>query len=365
MVHLVTKEIRVSGCAVYIYNKPSKAYRKEISRGFRGQETIDDVKKDSSFTEWLVEKRQPLNYSDLTAWMQGGKLFSQRLVLKRTLEQIRVTMKKMGSSLCVPSFLKGEMIGFMILGEKLSGAPYTRDDISLLSTLSNNAAIALENARMYEELQARINKLNHLYQEEHSLFIDAASAFSYAIDAKDGYTQTHTLKMTDYAFAITKELENLMPYVDFDEHFYDTLKIASILHDIGKIGVPDQILKKQGNLTEEERAQLMKHTLIGENILHPIREIEEVFSLIRHHHENYDGTGYPDGLRGHSIPLISRIIAVANSYDTMTSDRPYRKAMPKEQVIEEIRENSGTQFDPLVVEAFIRSIGTSKDTTKI
>jgi len=267
-----------------------------------------------------------------------------------------VAMTKLGGSLCVPSFLRGEMIGFLVLGEKLSGDRYTTDDMSLLSTLSNNTAIALENARMYEELNERIAKLKRLYKEEHLLFLDAASAFSYAIDTKDNYSHTHSLKVADYCYATTKELEKLLPYVNFNEDFYDTLRIASLLHDVGKIGISDRILKKKGKLTGKEVEELRKHTEIGEMILNPIREIKDAFKLIRHHHENFDGTGYPDGLKGNDIPLVSRIIGVANAYDTMTSDRPHRKAVKKKVAIAELEEKTGLQFDPVVVEAFVKAL---------
>lgn len=356
IVYLVSKEIRVTGCAIYVLNKSTNSYIKEVSRGFQGLESPKEIYRDSPFIDWLIEKKQPLSYENILTWIQSKGLFPHRLILKRRLEQIRVMMRKLGSSLCIPSFVRGEMIGFMVLGAKLSGDRYTSDDVSLLSTLSNSTAIALENARMYEELNARISKLNQAYQEEHTLFWDAASAFSYAIDTKDGYTHAHALKVCDYSSAITKELEKLLSYINFDENFYDTLKIASLLHDVGKIGVSDRILKKQGPLTKEEKGELKKHTVIGATILQPMREIKEVFDLIRHHHENYDGTGYPDGLKENEIPMISRIIAVANAYDIMTCERGHRKAMKKEDAIEELKRKAGTQFDPVVVEAFLKAL---------
>lgn len=355
--HLVSKKVRVSGCAIYLLNTSTGNYVKEVNRGFQGLEIPKGIHRDSPFIDWLLEKKQPFSYNNLLTWIKSEKLFPhRRLISKKTLEQIRLTMEKLGGSLCVPSFLRGKMIGFMVLGEKLSGDQYTGEDISLLSTLSNHTAIALENVRMYEELNEKITKLNRLYQDEHNLFLDAASAFSYAIDTKDSYTHAHALKVADYSIAITKELEKVLPDINFDKDFYDTLKIASLLHDVGKIGIADKILKKQGPLTKEEMEQLKKHTVIGETILHPIREIKEVFVLIRHHHENYDGTGYPDGLKGNEIPMVSRIIAVANAYDTMTTSRPYRKEMKKEEAIEELRRKAGAQFDPVIVEAFLKTL---------
>lgn len=355
MVRFISKEVRVTGCSVYIYNRTANSYIREVSQGFKDMDTIDKVDADSSFAKWLIEKKEPLNIENIVTWIQGERVFPHKLVLKRTLEQIRIVMRKTGACLCVPSFLRGEMIGFLVLGEKLSGERYTTDDLSLLSTLSSNAAIAFENARMYEDLKTRIDRLNRLYKEEHTLFIDAASAFSVAIDSKDGYTHSHATKACDYAIATTRELEKLLPYVNFTESFYETLRIASLLHDVGKIGIPDKILTKKTALTKKEQEIVKRHTIIGEKILSPIKEIEGAFDIIRHHHENFDGTGYPDGLKGNEIPMASRIIAVCNTYDSMTSERPHRKPLKKNQALKEIEAKKSTQFDPVIVDAFIRA----------
>ncbi len=353
MVRFISKEVRIAGCSVYIYNKTVNSYILEVTQGFRNHEIVNNVDADSPFIKWLIEKKEPLNSKNVLSWIQSERIFPQKFLLKRTLEQIRITMQKTGASLCVPSFLRGEMIGFLALGEKLSGERYTTDDLSLLSTLSSNAAIAFENARMYEELKARIDKLDHLYKEEHTLFIDAASAFSVAIDSKDGYNNTHASKLSNYAAATTKELEKLLSYINFTKDFYETLHIASLLHDVGKIGIPDKILTKKSKLTKKEREALKQHTIIGERILSPIKEIEGTFDIIRHHHENFDGTGYPDGLKGNEIPMASRIITVCNVYDEMTSERPYRKPIKKEAALKELENGKSIQFDPVIVDAFI------------
>jgi hypothetical protein len=355
MVRFISKEVRVTGCAVYIYNKTADAYLREVHRGFKDQDILDKINAENSLIKWLTEKKEPISYDSIISWIQGQRVFPQKLMLKKTLDQIRIAMERMGAVLCVPSFLRGEMIGFLALGAKLSGNIYIRDDFSLLSTLANNAAVAFENARMYEELNERIRKLETLYKEEHALFLDAASAFSYAIDSKDGYTHAHALKTSDYAIATTKELEKSLPYINFNESFYETLRIATLLHDVGKIGIPDKILKKQSRLTKDETEKLKEHVIISHKILKPIREIQDSFDIIRHHHENFDGTGYPDGLQGNEIPMASRIIAVCNFYDSMISGRPHQGPVEKEQVIKELDEKKGSQFDPVVVDAFIKA----------
>jgi HD-GYP domain-containing protein (c-di-GMP phosphodiesterase class II) len=362
MVRFLSKEIRVTGCSVYIFNKTANSYLREVYRGFKEQQISEKIDAEGPLIKWLIEKREPISYESIIAWIQGERVFPQKLLIKRTLEQIRVSMEKMGAVLCVPSFLRGEMIGFLALGAKLSGNIYTRDDFSFLSTLANSAAVAFENARMYEELNERIKKLETLYKEEHTLFLDAASAFSYAIDSKDGYTHAHALKSSEYAIATTKQLEKILPYINFNESFYETLRIASLLHDVGKIGIPDKILKKQTKLTPDENEKMKEHVIISQKILKPIREIEDSFNIIRHHHENFDGTGYPDGLKGNEIPMASRIIAVCNAYDTMVCGRPHKKPITKEEALKELESNKGSQFDPIVVDAFIRSVAAETAT---
>ncbi|MDD5504016.1 MAG: HD domain-containing protein [Candidatus Omnitrophica bacterium] len=353
MVRFISKEVRITGSSAYIFNKTLNSYIREVRRGFKGQQTLERVDADNPLVKWLMEKREPISYESVLSWIQGDRIFPQRIILKKTLDHIRVTMEKTGAVLCVPSFLRGQMIGFIVLGPKLSGNIYTSDDFSLLSTLANNAAIAFENARMYEELTERIYKLDALYKEEHALFLDAASAFSFAIDSKDGYTYAHTRRLSNYAMATAKELEKLLPYINFNDSFYETLHIASLLHDVGKIGIPDRILKKRSALTDEEKEKFKEHVTIGQNILKPIKEIGDSFDVIRHHHENFDGTGYPDGLKGNAIPMASRIIAVCNGFDIMTSTYLEGEPVTRQQAIEKLKEKSGSFFDPVIVDAFI------------
>jgi HD-GYP domain-containing protein (c-di-GMP phosphodiesterase class II) len=137
------------------------------------------------------------------------------------------------------------------------------------------------------------------------------------------------------------------------KRFLENLRISSLLHDIGKIGVPEAILNKKEPLTEEEREQMQKHSLIGARILSEVDEFYEPILVVKYHHEKYDGTGYPDGLKAEEIPLIARVIAVADTFDAMTTHRPYRASLPKEEAISIIYKESGRQFDPVIAEAFL------------
>ena len=195
---------------------------------------------------------------------------------------------------------------------------------------------AMENERLRSELE-----------QAYYMTIKALAA---AIDAKDRYTLGHSDRVMQYSLDIAKELNNSP---DANLHMdLNLIQYASLIHDIGKIGIRDNILVKPGKLTAKEYSQIRLHPLVGYEILKEVQYMEEVKLIIRHHHEWYDGTGYPDGLKGNEIPIGSTIIAVADAYDAMTSERPYRHRMTHRQAIQELTLYSGKQFSPLIVELF-------------
>lgn len=189
--------------------------------------------------------------------------------------------------------------------------------------------------------------LKEAYNSLESLYNELLIAFSTAIDAKSPWTRGHSERVTNYAITIAREMG-----IDGDD--INILKTAGLLHDIGKIGTYDVILDKPSKLTDEELSIMKQHPRIGEEILKPINGFKNVLSIVRSHHERFDGSGYPDGLKGEDIPLLARILFVADSFDSMTSDRPYRPAPGIGYAIEELKRCSGTQFDPDVVSAFLR-----------
>jgi HD-GYP domain-containing protein (c-di-GMP phosphodiesterase class II) len=166
-----------------------------------------------------------------------------------------------------------------------------------------------------------------------------------AIEAKDKYTHGHTERVTNYAVAIARQMAR-NGSASFPESFFEDLYLGGMLHDIGKIGVPGSILNKNGSLTPEEFEIMKGHTLRGVEILKPLSELRNSVDGVKYHHERYDGKGYPEGLMGDQIPIIAAIIAVADTFDAMTTDRPYRKGLSREQGIEEIRRNISIQFRP-------------------
>jgi len=239
------------------------------------------------------------------------------------------------AALIVPLINKGQAVALLTLGPKRVDLPYTSEDQALLSTVANQLAIATENAQLYGRMR--------------DLYLSGIRTLAATVDAKDSYTRGHSERVAAYARAIAVELG--LPQLEVE-----TIELAGLLHDIGKIGVPDLVLQKPGRLDPDERALIMEHAALGAKILADNLALMPLVPLVRHHHEWYDGSGYPDGLSGDDIPLGAAIIAVADTYDTMTTDRPYRKAPGRERARAEILRCSGTQFNPRVVAAFLRTL---------
>jgi putative nucleotidyltransferase with HDIG domain len=194
-------------------------------------------------------------------------------------------------------------------------------------------------------------RTSDLVEQQRALFLSTVKSLVSAIDAKDEYTRHHSTRVTEFTLKIANSM-------GFSEKELEDLELASLLHDIGKIAVPENILNKPDKLNDEEFALIKEHPARGESILQPMVELREISKVVRAHHEHYDGSGYPDGLKGQVIPLGARIMAVADAYDSITSERPYRKAVSHRAAVKEIIRCSRTQFDPNVVQHFLEISST-------
>ncbi len=202
---------------------------------------------------------------------------------------------------------------------------------------------------MAENIESLVRKLKHALRQNQELFLETIRTLAAAIDAKDPYTKGHSERVSAYAMAIARHLG-----YDFDNVF--NVRIAAILHDVGKLGIQDSILNKPGGLTDEEYDVMRRHPGIGAQIMTPISKLKTIIPGIRNHHETWDGKGYPDKLKGEEIPMVARIVGVADTFDAMTTSRPYQKAMPLEYVAEKMKAMAGTRFDPDVVRAFTAAV---------
>jgi HD-GYP domain-containing protein (c-di-GMP phosphodiesterase class II) len=240
-----------------------------------------------------------------------------------------VAVHALRSIMCAPILYRGAVRGLIYVDNRLQAGIFGEESLALLSAIAEQAAGAIENAR-FDAMKREI-----------------IVVLANAIEAKDLYTRGHVERVTGYSMAIGRALA--LPAEELQE-----LETAAVLHDVGKIGVPDAILQKPGRLDPEERAVMERHSALGEHLIAPIDIPTRVKKAVRHHHERWDGKGYPDGTTGEAANLFARIIAVADTYDAMTSDRPYRKGLPREVAVEELRKGAGGQFDPAVAAAFLR-----------
>ena len=233
--------------------------------------------------------------------------------------------------------------------------PFRLDDVTISVEMAlQKRALILENRDYQRNLEKKVLEQSRKIQ---SSFIKSIEALARTLEAKDPETRDHSLRVTEYSVRTAEEM-GLSPAE------VENIRVAAALHDIGKIGISDTILDKDESLRQEEMEHIHRHPLIAAQILGPIDELKEIIELIKYHHENYDGTGYPEGLSGEDIPLGSRIIAVADAFDAITSTRPYRKAKTELFAVEEIKQNAGRQFDPDVITAFLRAMGYQGEDSK-
>jgi len=328
LAHLILSEIRDTlhiehGAILIKHNDsgnfqviPENGEKKYFPSGFRADHPI---------ISWLKKNNQALTNRDL--------LFNP--IFRSMWQEENEELQKFNAEILLPLSSNEELIGILALGKKLSTQPYTQNEELLFSTLANQTAVAVENARLYDELRAS--------------FIQSVTALANAIDIRDTYTITHSQQIANWAAKTAHQLGCTPDEVN-------EIFLGGMLHDIGKIGIPDSILQKPAQLTEEEWKIVRTHPALGAELISPIKKLAGVAPMVENSHERFDGLGYPQGKKGTEIPLGARIISVVDSYSAMHDTRPYKKPYNTARIINELKQNSGKMYDPMVVDAFLKVI---------
>jgi len=252
--------------------------------------------------------------------------------------QLSVAAFHLRSILCAPLKIKNHLIGVIYVDNRARAGIFQEHDRGLIAAFADQAAVAIDNAQLFDDLQLKNRELEEAYQA-------TLEGWVHALDLRDKETEGHTQRVT----ILTQRLARSMGVKDIEMVH---ITRGALLHDIGKMAIPDGILLKPGKLTDDERALVQKHPVYAYEMLKRIEFLLPAIDIPYCHHEKWDGTGYPRGLKGEEIPFAARIFPIIDVYDALVSDRPYRKGMPVEDVKEIIKKDSGKHFDPLVVDAF-------------
>jgi HD-GYP domain-containing protein (c-di-GMP phosphodiesterase class II) len=251
--------------------------------------------------------------------------------------------------LLLPLVVHERLIGVVLLGEKASGELFTEEDLETLTALARHIAVGINSHHLLDEVKRKAEENQRLYEGLRKIYKETVHAFAAAIDIKDRYTQGHSVRVGKYSEIIAREM-------GWNDDEVEGITIAGYLHDIGKLIVDLSVINSPERFSAKDSKEMSRHPAAGYEILarinHPYAEIP---LMARYHHERMDGNGYPDGLKGDQIPAGAKIVTLADSFDAMTTDRPYRKKLPLADVLEDFRVNTGSQFDPAVVCAFCRA----------
>ncbi|MBF0385020.1 MAG: HD domain-containing protein [Candidatus Omnitrophica bacterium] len=365
IIRMLVNKLQIKHAAMLLFDPEKNSYVLNISRGLLGVKipkgfarfAFDSpIIKIFSVKEYrpLTSDRNAVVADDITRliWREAVFQNGHSAEIKSLLHEVSEQMQMLNTTTCVPAYYQDKLLAVLLLGEKINGEGFEQEELDFFAALASDAAMAIRNAQLFESLKSEADK-------NHQLFLQTIIVLSSAIEAKDKYTHGHTERVTKYASAIAHQMVN-NGTVRFPETFFDNLYIASLLHDIGKIGAPELILNKPGILTKEEHDIMKQHTVRGSELIKPLNLHHEVVDGILYHHERYDGTGYPEGLKGDEIPVSAAIISVADSYDAMTTDRPYRRALNESKAVHEIELNSSTQFNPKAAKAIVELIKRGK-----
>jgi len=354
---MIVRKLGVKHAGMLIYDPRKDTFILSVSRGATGIKIPSGYARfthDNPIIKLFSNKEfQPLIYernafvTDDISRLEKGREMDQGNAcdIREFLRKVSIQMEMFNSEACVPAYYRDKLLAVLLLGEKNDDTKFEQEELNFFAALVSDTAMAIRNAQLFEDLKIEAER-------NHDLFINIIMALGSTIEAKDKYTHGHTERVTHYSLAVAHQMEK-NGSVTFPEKFFDNLYVAGLLHDIGKIGVPETILNKQGKLTDEEFDIMRQHIRCAGDIIQSLNLPQETMEGILYHHERYDGRGYLKGLKEEELPLAAAIMAVGDAFDAMISDRPYRKGLGKEIAIEEIKKYSGAQFHPLSAQAMV------------
>lgn len=271
-------------------------------------------------------------------------------ILAQFLDRHRTVLESQGIQLVAPMVVRGELTGLALLGGKASGDGFTEDDLEVIRAMVRHVGVGIHTHRLLGQIEQRAEENRRLYEDLRAIYRDTVRAFAAAIDIKDKYTQGHSERVGKYSEIIAREL-------GWPDEEVEGIAIAGYLHDIGKLVVERDIINAPYKIDAKSSSELNRHPAAGFEILSPIHHpYADIPLMAKYHHERIDGRGYPDGLTGDQIPFGAKIVTLADSFDAMTTDRPYKTRRSFEDVIDDFRRNTGKQFDGQVVLALCRAL---------
>jgi hypothetical protein len=336
--HLLLGSLAIMRGAVTEYDSEARVLRFIAARGLG-----DDV------PEYLTLDSESVNEL-LTIGLFAVALDKDDAAGQKLLMRHRQFFSTHRIQLLLPLVVRGRLIGLIFLGDKASGEAFTAEDREVLCAMGRHIGVGIQERRLLEELEHRASENRSLYEDLRGIYQDTVRAFAAAIDCKDKYTQGHSERVGKYSEIIAREM-------GWSDEEVEGIAVAGYLHDIGKLVVERDILNAPYRIDAKQSSELNRHPAAGYEILAPIHHPYADISLMaRYHHERLDGRGYPEGLTGDQIPIGAKIIALADSFDAMTTDRPYKRRRSLEEVVEDFRRNTGKQFEPEVVTSFCRAL---------
>ena len=353
VVRTLTRNLGIKHAGLFLCNKAKKEYIINVSSGKKGLKIpvgFTKITNNNPIIRFFLNKdiekehKEYLLVSQIKDLKNKYKNDEKIFALLTELEEETSLYK---AQLIVPGFFRKELMVVFFIGNKIDNSSFNTEDMDFLMVLASDIVMAIQNAKLFDDIkkQLDVNK---------QLLLNTVETLATAIDIKNSYTHGHTERVMKYSMTLFKYIPQEL--TKDHKSFENSLRISALLHDIGKIGIPESILNKSDKLLPEEIKLIEKHPILGAEILEPIKEFKNISLGVKYHHERYDGKGYPCGLTGENIPLIATIISVADAYDAMTSDRPYRKGLEKDEAIKEIVANKNKQFNPVVVDAFLEAI---------